>query len=210
MTKEEAIDKIKKLLRMKRGGTPSEVETALAMAAGLASRHGIDLSSVDPDQEPDGPIGHIDTVTSARLQWECKFSALICQSFFNVTALVRDLGGTGFRGGNRFFRLRGRYNYCITLIGTTWDTQIAIHVYHFLIRHFRHCWKTRRGRARNRHAFMRGMYYGICSKLDEERRQRVTGDGLVLIGRAVTRRRRRHYMEATFGKTNENRYNSGH
>jgi hypothetical protein len=65
MTRDEALDKIRKLLRMKRGGTPAEVETALAMAAEIARKHGIDLSGVDPDHEPDQPIGHIDTVTSA-------------------------------------------------------------------------------------------------------------------------------------------------
>lgn len=198
MTQAEALDKIRKLLRMKRGGTPAEVETALAMAAEIARKHGIDLAGVDPDHEPDQPIGHIDTVTSARLQWECKFAGLICQTFFNVTCLVRHLGGTSFKGYGR--RIRGTSQYCITLIGTSWDTQIAIYVYKFLVYQFRQCWKTRRGRARNRHAFMHGMYHGICSKLDEQRIQTPPSDGaLILISRGLALRSA--YMEKRFGQT---------
>jgi hypothetical protein len=51
MTPEQkaALDKIRKLLRMKRGGTAGEVENALRMAQELAAKHGIDLNTVDPD-----------------------------------------------------------------------------------------------------------------------------------------------------------------
>src|SRR5688572_4469996 len=126
MEREAVIEKIKKLLRMKRGGTAGEIENALAMAAALASKHGIDLASVDPDKLPDQPIGHIDATTSARIQWECKYAALVCKQFFNVNALLRDE-----RTGSR----RRWRNFKITLIGTAHDTQIAVFVYHFLIGH---------------------------------------------------------------------------
>src|ERR1041384_1268025 len=96
--KDKILDKIRKLLRMKRGGTPDEVATALALAAELARKHGIALESVDPDAQPAQPITHLDTKTSARIQWECKYAALVCQQFFNVHVLLRLLVGTSFKG----------------------------------------------------------------------------------------------------------------
>ena len=194
MTRDEALDKIKKLLRMRRGGTPEEIETALALAAELARKHGIDLAGVNPDQEAENRnIRHIDSATSARLQWERKFAGLVCQSFFHVTILVRLTGEARVWGQRRSGR------YCITFIGTSWDTQIAIFVYEFLIGQFRRSWNTRRGRARNRHAFMHGMYHGICSKLDEQRRNQVSESALILIGRAVALRDA--YVKNRFGDT---------
>ncbi|HYG36369.1 MAG TPA: DUF2786 domain-containing protein [Clostridia bacterium] len=185
--RELVIEKIKKLLRMKRGGTPAEVETALAMAAELARKHGIDLNRVNPDEVPDQPIGHIDALTSSRLQWECKYAALVCENFFNVTAMCTQDRQSSFRGWGG--SVRGKSVFRIKLIGTSWDTQIALYVYHFLVRQFRVCWATKRGRARNRHAFMHGMFKGICSKLLEQKRQQVSEAGLVLIGKAVARRK---------------------
>jgi len=184
MTRDEVIEKIKKLLRMKHGGTPAEVETALSMAAELARKHGIDLSGVDPDKTEEQPIGHIDATTSARLGWECKYSSLVCQQFFGVTAMITQDVQCRFSGCGR----RGRSEFKIRLIGTAWDTQIAIYVYQFLLRQFRVCWNTKRGRARNRQAFMYGMYIGICTKLEEQKQRQVSGEGLVLVGRAVARR----------------------
>jgi hypothetical protein len=196
--RDKILDRIKKLLRMRRGGTAAEVETALALAAELARKHGINLGQIDPDEQPaEQPITHIDAVTSARLQWECKFSALIAHQFFNVNALIRFLGGTTYKGLGGRYGLRGTSQYCITFVGTAWDIQIAVYVYTFLIRAFRDAWRIRRGRARNRHAFMHGMYHGLCSKLDEQRKQQVSGEGLIFVGRALARRE--NYLQR-FGK----------
>src|SRR6266571_1607867 len=99
--KDKIIDKIRKLLRMQRGGTPGEVETALGLAAELARKHGIALDAVDPDATPAQHITHLNTKTSARIQWECKYAALICNQFFNVHVLLRLVGGTTFKGYGR-------------------------------------------------------------------------------------------------------------
>jgi hypothetical protein len=195
MTREEAVEKIKKLLRMKRGGTPAEIDTALGLAAELARKNGIDIESVDPDQVQEEPISHIDATTSARLRWECKYAGLVCQQFFNVTILITQDRLTSYSG----FGLRGRSEFKLRMIGTDWDIQIAIYVYRFLVFHFRHCWATRRGRSRNRRAFMYGMYYGVCSKLDEKKKQEVSTEGVVLLGRAVARREQ--YLQSVWGET---------
>jgi hypothetical protein len=183
--REAIIEKIKKLLRMKRGGTPAEVETALALAAELARKHGIDMGAVDPDQEPDQPIGHIDAVTAAKIGWECKYAALVAQNFFNVTALITQQQKNGI-----WYRRRQSYEWKIRLIGTAWDTQIATCVYHFVAAQMRRCWanRSRRIRAGARQQFLWGMYIGICTNLEEQKRQQVSEAGLVLIGRAVARR----------------------
>ena len=51
LTKPEALEKIKSLLLMKRGGLPAEEETALSLAADLARDYGIYLASVDVEAE---------------------------------------------------------------------------------------------------------------------------------------------------------------
>jgi hypothetical protein len=181
MSKEAIIEKIKKLLRMKRGGTAGEIENALAAAAKLAREHDIDLESVNPDERPAQPIGHIDAVTAARLQWEYKYAALVCKQFFHVDVMIYDCESqSSFR--RRDFRL--------ALIGTAHDTQIAIYVLNFLVAHFRRQWNLRDGRCiRNRQSFFYGMYHGLCSKLDEERKQAPQSDhALVHVERAVALR----------------------
>lgn len=189
---EKALDKIKKLLRMKRGGTADEIETALALAAEIARKHGIDMDSVDPDAEPAQRIGHIDATTSARIQWECKYAGLVCQEFFNITLILRQKRKLTVRS---FPRLAS--DYILIFIGLDRDIQIALYVYRFLVRHFRHCWKTGRGRCRNRRAFLYGMYLGLCTKL-QERNQCINEAGLILIDRQVALRK--EYERSLFGE----------
>lgn len=189
--KERVLDKIKKLLRMKRGGTPDEVATALAMAEELARKHDIDLAGVDPDAEPAQRLGHIDAMTSARIQWECKYAGLICEDFFNVNLLLRS------KPRSRGWRFAS--DYMVTFIGLDRDIQVALYVYHYLVSHFRRCWNTGRGRCRNRQAFLYGMYHGICSKLHEQRKLHINEAALIFIGRQVALRK--EYMRSNFGET---------
>lgn len=183
MTRDEVIDKIKKLLRMKRGGTIAEVETALNLARELAQKHGIDLDGVNPDdeqQDQDKPIDHEDAYVGGRLQWEIKYAALIAQQFFNVSIFTR----------RRTAVVKGWPTIvaAMTFVGTEWDRQIGIYVFRFLVGHFRREWKTKRGRCRNRQAFMYGMYVGLGTKLRERQPARVAGPGLMRIERSLARR----------------------
>jgi hypothetical protein len=194
MSREEVIDKIKKLLRMKRGGTPGEIEAALNIARELAAKYGVDLDAVNPDDEQEQrtrPLGHEEAIMAARIQWECKYAALIAQKFFNVSMLLRQVPLDRWPG----------YRYAITLIGTEWDRQIALYVFKFLCGHFRREWTTRRGRCRNRQAFMYGMFVGLSQKLEEQRRADAPENepGLVRLEHAVARRK--DYMAKHFGPT---------
>lgn len=193
------LEKIKKLLRMKRGGTPDEIATALRLAQELAEKHGIDLTGVNPDDDnarPERPISHIDAILGARIQWECRYAALICHCFFHVNTFTRWHGA---------FVKEGTWNrgaYCITFVGTAWDTEIAIYVYNFLVGHFRREWKTRRGRCRNRQAFMYGMYLGISSKLRERQPATVQQSGIIQVDRQL--QRRNDYLATNFGELTSN------
>lgn len=189
------LEKIKKLLRMKRGGTPDEIATAFRLAQELAEKHGIDLNGIDPDDDntrPERPISHIDAILGARIQWECRYAALICHCFFHVNAFSR------WRGSFIKDGLWNRGGYCLTFVGTAWDTEIALYVYHFLVGHFRREWKTRRGRCRNRQAFMYGTYLGISSKLRERQPATVQQSGIIQVDRQL--QRRNDYLAKHFGK----------
>jgi hypothetical protein len=189
------IDKIKKLLRMKRGGTPDETATALRMAQELADKHGVHLGDVNPDDDAPASekLGHSAPIASARIQCECQYAGLVCQQFFHVEVFTRTVDGHLSRMLRRVFR------YELTFVGTEWDRQIATYVFHFLVKHFRREWTTKRGRCRNRQAFMWGMYCGICAKLRSRQPVVEQGSGLdlLLVGKQVARR---DYVAKHFGK----------
>ena len=179
------VEKIKKLLRMKHGGTPDEVTTALRLAQELAEKHGIDLTAVNPDEEAirEKPISHEDAVCGARVSWESKYASLVCDRFFKVLVFQTVSGD--------------RTKYVLRFVGEKWDRQIALYVYRFLCGHFRREWKTHRGRCRNRQAFMYGMYIGLCQKL-RERQPEVQEAGIILADRALARRNA--YIAANAGE----------
>ena len=192
MSHDLIIEKIKKLLRMKRGGTAGEIENALAMAAELARKHGIDLDAVDPEAPEAKPISHLDAVTAARLQDECKYAALVCQNFFNVTALITDCPVVSSKRRVRDFK--------IIFIGTASDQAIALYIFGFLVGHFRRAWNGRANkRIKQRSAFLNYMYRGLCQKLDEQRAKEVGGVGLIRLDQQVARRD--DYMKNNFGET---------
>jgi len=166
MQNNEVIEKIKKLLRMKNGGTQGEIENALYLAKKLADKHNIDLNSVDEGDQRE-PITHRQSGDpKSRLQSEVKYSAVIVQQFFNVKSI-----SSGFR------------KQAIVFIGTRTDIDIAQYVFDFLITHFRHEWKTKRGRLRSRQSFMYGMYVGICYKLNQANHLLGEKEGLILSNR---------------------------
>ncbi|HMJ88760.1 MAG TPA: DUF2786 domain-containing protein [Candidatus Acidoferrum sp.] len=186
MTRDEVIEKIKKLLRMKRGGTQAEIETALNLARELAEKHNVDLAGVNPDDEQtqrERPIGHEDAISGARIQWESKYAGLIAQTYFNVNIFVTRLPN-------------GRLS--LRMVGTDWDRQISIYVFRFLCGHFRREWKSRRGRCRNRQAFMFGMYRGICVNLDAKRDRSQNANAVLVVERALVRRNQ--YIAEHFGE----------
>lgn len=178
MSREEIIDKIKKLLRMKRGGTAGEIENALAMAAKLAREHGINLDSVNPDDESKAErITHEEFLLKLGIPTEARYAALICLNFFNVQICTHN--------AVRRLRIRAK----ITFVGTAWDIQIAQYVLVFLQHAFRRAWRERENRRlKNREAFMNGMFLGLAVKLEEERTKE-PGVGLIKLDQAIQLRK---------------------
>lgn len=179
------IEKIKKLLRMKNGGTAAEIATALRLAQELAQKHNIDMGSIDPDQYDDGKIAHEEIILGSRVQWECKYAALICVNFFHVNCLFHHL----------------MLKNCIAFIGTRKDIEISRYIYVFVVRSMRLLWKNKRSRSRNRRAFLYGIFLGICSNLREQKTEHENKEGLIVINRGL--RQRNDYMAKHFGATTD-------
>lgn len=181
MSKEAVIEKIKKLLRMKRGGTPGEIENALAAAARLAREHGINLEGVNPDEEHDAQrITHMTDALGLRIPLEAKFAAAILVNFFNVQILFKS-------ALNRWFlKKKGT----ITFVGTKWDCEVARYVFVFLQRHFRYSWNHRANRRlKNREAFLNGMFLGLAAKLEAQQPEPAVGEGLIRVEKALQMRK---------------------
>lgn len=161
--REQAIDKIKKLLRMKRGGTPAEIETALALAAEIAARHGIDLDAVNPDDDQrKSEVGHEEPWVGRSVSYDVRYAAKLCELFFNVDVVYRQ----------RVTRSYGQtiwLGYAAAFIGRKFEVEIATYIFKFLCGNFRRTWNTKRGRLRNRKRFVYGMFLGIRHKLEESR-----------------------------------------
>jgi len=188
MTKDEVIEKIKKLLRMKRGGTAGEIENALAMAAELARKHGINLNSVDPD-ETKQKIGHESDALKSRLPLEAKYASAILVNFFNVNICL-----SGRPHSSRPWQMQ----YMVNFVGTEWDIEVARYVFQFLQGHFRRSWAQRQNRRlKNRLAFLEGMFLGLAHKLRQEREANAPdAAGLILVGKAVELRK--EYLAKTW------------
>lgn len=182
MSDQKIIERIKKLLRMKNGGTAAEIETALFLAQQIAHKHGIDIKSINENELEREPITHENINELSRIQLECKYAALILQEHFNVKVFVQ-----------KFFDLTK-----LVFIGTKTDIEIARYIYNFLVRHFRREWKLKKGRLRNRQAFLFGMFCGLNNKLNSLKPKIEQQEGIILSGDKL---RRNDYMLKIFGET---------
>jgi len=174
---ENIVEKIKKLLRMKRGGTPGEIENALALAAKLAREHDINLDGIDPD-ETTQEIHHVQDILTSRLPLEARYAAAILVNFFNVSIVVNH---------QRVPQSPWYWQYAVSFVGTDWDRNVARYVFYFLQKQFRWAWSHRANRRlRNRAAFLEGMFLGLASKLEAERTaNQLNKQGVILIGRGL-------------------------
>jgi hypothetical protein len=135
------------------------MEKALALAA----EHRVAVDQLDPDHQADRVTHRDHEDLLAKLPHEHQFAARILQRFFRVRCIIRNRWyyppGTSIS--------RGVHRHYLTVVGTSSDAEIALYVLGFLVHHFRFCWRKFRGRCRNRHAFMHGMFLGLWSKLSE-------------------------------------------
>lgn len=190
----QVIDKIKKLLRLARSSNQHEAQLAMQRALALAREHDIAVDSLNPDEQAkEKTITHRDSAEVQRMSYDKEYAVRIIQAFFHVSPvfncrLVRPLDGYPYVA--RF----------VTFVGTAADAEIALYVYGFLVQHFAYCWRKHRGRLRNRHAFVDGMFLGLFYKLAENQPpHHAKGNELVLAGH-------RSYIEAIVGKTEKSEF----
>ncbi len=170
---DDIIERIKKLLRLARSSNPHEAQLALARAMALAHEHGVAVEGLNPDEQAkEKKLTHQETKVSARLTYDSRYAWVICRAFFNVDTVdlqcVRMVDGWP-RAGVR-----------TAVVGTESDIVIATYVHAFLVEQFSHCWRSFRGRLRNRHAYVHGMYRGLFQKLHDARPTTKTGFELVV------------------------------
>jgi hypothetical protein len=200
--RDQAIDKIKKLLRMKRGGTAAEVETALAMAQKLAANHGIDINSVDPEEKLKSEMGHEDGWLGSRAPYDVQYAVRLVERFFNVDVIYRQ----GYRhihkkeDGTTYAYKEDR---CVRLafVGRKFEIEIAIYIFRFLCGHFKRTWNTKRGRCRDRKSFVHGMFLGISNKLEAERPPIPANSQALVLSREA-------YKAQAFGELTSTKYKS--
>lgn len=185
----DIIEKIKKLLRLSRSSNPHEAQLALARALALAREHGIAVEKLNPDEQAkENVVTHSDTEERQRLSYDMEYAIRICAAFFRISPVISNKVGTDRFGFPRVVKFT-------RFVGTASDVQIALYVYSFLVHHFAYCWRKHRGRLRNRHAFVDGMFHGIFNKLAEAQPEFISSE------HALVERTHQDYIEATIGKT---------
>lgn len=150
MTREEAMEKITKLLRTQ-GRTCDEAETAQRLAAALADKHDIDLSQLDrEEQERVLRVGQESLGRWRSVPPEASLAARIIRNHFDVQCIsVASWEGTE-----------------LVQIGMDHHRAIAGHVFEFVVAAFRKAWSRRTNRRlRKRADFMEGLYRGLSYAL---------------------------------------------
>ena len=183
---ENILEKIKKLLRLARSANPHEANLAMQNAMKLAAEHQIAVEGINPDEQQ-AAITDQTSRGFIQLTYDRHFAALIVQRFFNVSVVIRPkiIVVDGWPKGGK----------ALAFVGKQVDIDIALYVYVFLTRRFAYCWNHHRGRARNRRAFIEGMFRGIWAVLLEAQPpEEPHKPGLILAERDA-------YIRAHFGDT---------
>jgi hypothetical protein len=190
MTRDEALEKIRKLLATN-GRTHAESDTAQIIAAAIAQKHDIDIASVDrAEEERRAEITHEAIGVWTKVPIEANCAASICNDFFETSSIIVVKQPSSFSSWTI---------ETLNLVGTEHHLTIATHIFKFLAREFRWQWRHKRGRCKKRKQFVWGCYCGLTRKL-EGRFARPTVPGandLEISWKA----RRAKYIEDNFGKT---------
>ena len=173
MTTAEAIEKIKKLLRMKHGGTPEEVAAAIRLAEKIAKEVGINLGSVIADLDADlWTVRHNEVGSWERVPMELHLACKLCERVFDVDFVIAS---TKFLRGYRVAN-----KSVLNVIGHELDRAIAGYCAIYVARQMRLAWRHKRGRCRARGPFFSGFIQVIEKKLATIRPARERTEALIL------------------------------
>ena len=150
------VEKIKKLLRLSESSNQHEAESALSFAKELATRHEIDLYSIDAwkDQQETETFERVDIDAGQRL---CVASDYV------GSIIIQHFGTRVIYFGNR---VSGRK---IAFIGKKNEVEIAQFVYSFLSETMMRLWRQYQIRNQidtsHRTSWFMGFYNGLSAKL---------------------------------------------
>lgn len=154
----EVLDKIKKLLRLGQSSNPHEAALAIERAFEIASRHNIELASIDLDEE-ERRIVHEYHRVGCRLSLDRKLILGIVLNYFNVGVVM----------------CHARESVCF--IGRPSDIEIAKYVFEFLVgacrdglRRYQREQSRKLSRSK-RENYIAGYVYGVRSQLREAKQQ---------------------------------------
>ena len=150
------VDKLKKLLTLSKGATGAEAETALAMAMKLATKHEIDIGSIElgnPEAKKEEMIQG-EVKCGQRMSVAQKWISWLLQDHFKVNIVY---------SGSRW---SGRRMY---LLGRKSDVEFAKYVQDFLREHMLRSWqyyqKANGVSTRYRATYFSGFHRGLSNKL---------------------------------------------
>ena len=150
----DAIDKIKKLLRLSKSSNQHEAELALARAMEMSERYHLDLHDIDLGEDCNRIVQERVHV-GARISFTRRLVLGLVNSFFRVTVIF---------GHPK-----------IALVGEKADIEIATYAYEFLVgacsRATSEFARQRRGRLSKtkKCSFVQGFIYGVSSTLRKTR-----------------------------------------
>lgn len=182
----EAVNKIKKLLRLGQSNNPNEAGLALERAFELAARHNIDVSTLDLDDEIERLINEKFCVGS-RLKFLQARAGSLLVAFFNVEVVYSRSE--------------------IELIGRESDVAIARHVYDVVVREAKR-WLGIYEQAQNemrlgvttnkRRSFIQGFIYGIAEQLNQKKHAIELEDARFAIVLADQKKQRDQYVDELY------------
>lgn len=159
------VDKLKKLLTLSKGASGAEAETALAMAMRLATKHEIDISSIqlaNPEQKKEEMVKS-DVHCGARMSVAQKWISWILQDHFKVSLVY---SGSRWSGRKLYF------------LGRKSDVEFAKYVQDFLNEHMLRSWqyymKSHKVETRYRATYFSGFHRGLSQKLTEAKKAQET------------------------------------
>jgi hypothetical protein len=179
MTRDEVISKIKKLLRLKHGGTPDEIAKAMMLAQNLAEKYGVELDSVNADLNVDRhTVRHSELKRYGRIPAAVKVAAAVVKRHFDVDFIIT--------GGDTW-----RQRFVLNIVGHDIERLLAGHLVIYLARAMGRACAAVKPRSRN--AFLLGFADGVDAAVARLRPARPTNEALALSLHG--------YMTQHFGKT---------
>lgn len=155
----EILSKLKKLLTLSNSATTAEAENAMEKAVALATKHGIDLSTVVLNAPEKEEMIRSEYMEGKRKCVAQKFITSIIQKHFNVNIVYSGSRWSGQK---------------IIFLGRKSDVEFAVYVQEFLKEHMMRAWtsyqKAHKVHTRLRATFFDGFWRGLDQKLTDAKK----------------------------------------